>query len=78
MIAEVKTTERDGVLLLGWLRLLGWQIEVEYQDAQWRGIARRFDGYGREQCIDRTAESHGELASELYHGALTGLALQAA
>jgi hypothetical protein len=77
MISEV-TSGRDGALLLGWLRLLGWHIDVEYQGGAWRGIARRFDGHGREHCIDRSAETHGELASELYYSALSGVAFQAA
>jgi hypothetical protein len=77
MIAEV-TSENDGVFLLGWLRLLGWRIEIEHEGACWTGTARRIDGYGQEHCVDGCADNHGDLVSELYHGALSGLALQAA
>ena len=77
MIAEV-TSECDGVFLLGWLRLLGWRVEIERDGAHWTGIARRYDGYGEEHCVDGRADNHGDLVSELYHGALSGLALQAA
>jgi len=77
-MTAVATPRRDGALLLSWLRLLGWRIETGHEGTEWRGIARRFDAYGREHVIDRRADSYGELASALYYEALSGLALQAA
>jgi hypothetical protein len=82
MIAEVRFAdappERDGALLVGWLRLLGWRVEIAHVGDQWTGIARRIDGYGQEHVVRGCADSHGDLVSELFQGALCGLALQAA
>jgi hypothetical protein len=82
MIAKVRyadgAAERDGALLVGWLRLLGWRIEMARVGTQWTGIARRFDGYGEEHIVTGRAASHGDLVSELFQGALCGCALQAA
>jgi hypothetical protein len=77
MSAET-TAERDGALLVGWLRLLGWRIDIEREGDEWTGVARRFDGYGEEHVVAAVAQSHGDLVSELFNSALCGLALQAA
>jgi hypothetical protein len=77
MSGEAKA-ERDGALLVGWLRLLGWRIEISHVGHYWMGIARRFDGYGNERVITGRALNHGDLALELFQGAFCKLALQAA
>jgi hypothetical protein len=67
------TVERDGTILLGWLRLLGWKVEIDREDGQWVGLARRVGSAGGDLRIAATAESHGALVWQLFSGALTGL-----
>jgi hypothetical protein len=70
--------ERDGALLVGWLRLLGWRVEISHVGSYWAGSARRFDGYGNEHVVTGRAPNHGDVVSELFQGALCGVALKAA
>ena len=70
--------ERAGTVLLGWLRLLGWTVEMERDGSGWIGLAKRADVVGGELCIGGSATSQRELVSKLFNRAVRGLALQAA
>lgn len=70
--------EREGKVLLGWLRLLGWTVVIERDGGSWSGFARRPAAAGEVTRIDGSAASQRELVSELFSGAIRGLALQAA
>jgi len=70
--AEIEA-ERDGTLLVGWLRLLGWSVEIDREDDGWVGLARKAGAHGDDVRIAATAESHGALAWQLFSGALSGL-----
>jgi len=70
--------EREGTVLLGWLRLLGWTVEMERDGSGWIGLAKRSDVVGGELCIGGSATSQRELVSKLFNPAVRGLALQAA
>ena len=77
MTAEAMA-EREGKVLLGWLRLLGWTVEIERDGGAWSGFARRPAAAGEVTHIDGSAASHRELVSELFRGAIRGLAPQPA
>jgi hypothetical protein len=70
--------EREGTVLLGWLRLLGWTVVMERDGGSWIGLARRADTVGDELCIGGSAGSERELVSKLFSRAIRGLSLQAA
>jgi hypothetical protein len=70
--------EREGTVLLGWLKLLGWTVVIERDRGQWAGLARRVDQAGQEVCIGGSASSHRALVSKLFGRAVRDLELQAA
>jgi len=67
--------EREGTVLLGWMGLLGWTVEIERDGSGWIGLAKRVDGGF---SIGGSASSERELVSKLFNRAVRGLALQAA
>jgi hypothetical protein len=69
--------EREGTVLLGWLRLLGYTVVIERDGARWVGLARRPDLAGDELCFGGSAGSHRELVSKLFKRAIHGLELAA-
>jgi hypothetical protein len=75
MTAEAMA-EREGKVLLGWLRLLGWTVVTERNGGGWIGAATRPAVEGEELCIDGSAGSRREVVSELFRGAIRGLAPQ--
>ena len=77
MTAQVMA-EREGAVLLGWLRLLGWSVMIESDGGRWVGFARRPGSTGEELCIGGSASSERELVSKLFHRAVRHVALQAA
>ena len=70
--------EKEGAVLLGWMGLLGWTVEIERDGSGWIGHARRADAISGELCIGGSATSQRELVSKLFNRAVRGLALQAA
>ena len=70
--------EREGAVLLGWLRLLGWTVAIESDDGRWVGLARRPGTAGEELCIGGSAGSERELVSKLFNRAVRRVELQAA
>jgi hypothetical protein len=77
MTAEAMA-EREGKVLLGWLRLLGWTVVIERDGGRWTGFASRPAAAGEESYIDGSAASRRELVSELFRRAISGLAPQPA
>jgi len=69
---------RDGKSLLGWLRLLGWRVDIVHDDGQWFGTARRPGGSVGDLCVFRHGAGYRDVVSELYDGCLGSLALSAA
>jgi hypothetical protein len=78
MMGKVVTIEREQTVLLGWLELLGWTVEIDREGGKWVGLARRVDQAGEELCIGGSASTHRELVSKLFSSAARSLALQAA
>jgi hypothetical protein len=70
--------EREGKMLLGWLRLLGYTVEMERDGSHWVGLATRPGKAGGDVCIDGAAGSRRELVSALFSGAVRNLELQPA
>jgi hypothetical protein len=70
--------EREGTMLLGWLRLLGWTVIMERDGAGWAGRARRPVTAGQDFCVDGFAASERELISQLFSRAIRGQELFAA
>jgi hypothetical protein len=69
-----QTKERDGVLLLNWLRLLGWRVDIDRDGDEWIGRARHITPTGEELFVGACAESQRELVSELFCRALSARA----
>src|SRR5689334_18636512 len=67
--AMIAATRRDGNSVLGWLRLLGWRIEIQRDGGAWTGVARRLDDCARELRVGSSAADYREVVSELYNGA---------
>ena len=67
------TAEGNGIILLDWLRLLGWTVEIEHEGAAWVGLARRADPTGRELRIGGCATGLTSLVWELFVGAVKQL-----
>jgi hypothetical protein len=78
VMAVQTMAEREGVALLGWLRLLGWSVDIERDGVRWIGLAKRPAAAGQELTIGGSARSERELVSKLFRRAIRGLALQAA
>ena len=70
--------EREGTMLLGWLRLLGYTVIIERDGSHWVGLATRPGKAGSDVYIDGAAGSRRELVSSLFHGAVRHLELQPA
>ena len=70
--------EREGTMLLGWLRLLGYTVIIERNGSSWIGLATRPGRAGGDVCIDGAAGSRRELVSALFRGAVRNLELQPA
>ena len=70
--------EREGTMLLGWLRLLGWTVVMERDSAGWVGLAKRPVMAGQDFCVDGSAASQRELISQLFSRAIRGQELLAA
>jgi len=66
--------ESDGSLLITWLRLLGWVVSVRPDEGHgWVGVARHEDGAGGSLQLEASAAARGEVAWQLFSGALGSL-----
>jgi hypothetical protein len=70
--------EREGKMLLGWLRLLGYTVVIERDGSHWVGLATRPGRAGSDVCIDGSGRSRRELVSTLFTSAVRQLELQPA
>jgi len=66
------------MVLLGWLRLLGWSVVVERDGGRWIGLAQRPDTGGTDLCVTGAAASRREVVSLLFSRAIQGQELLAA
>ena len=66
---------RDGTSLIGWLRLVGWRVEIMRTGREWSGTARFVTREGDELQVARNGSGYRDVVSELYRGALGSLAL---
>jgi len=64
-------TPRDGALLVNWLRLLGWRIEIGCTADEWSGRATHIDPIGKEFVVGAFAESERDVVSQLFCRALS-------
>jgi hypothetical protein len=64
-------TPRDGRLLVNWLRLLGWRIEIEVAADEWTGRATHIDPIGKEFVVGAFAHSERDVVSQLFCRALS-------
>jgi hypothetical protein len=69
-----ETTKQDGAVLLNWLRLLGWRVDIDRDGDEWIGRARHIAPTGEELFVGGCAESQRELVSELFCRALSARA----
>jgi hypothetical protein len=60
------TADGNGIILLDWLRILGWKVEIECEDDQWVGLARHAEEKGPELRVGGTATGLTGLAWELF------------
>jgi hypothetical protein len=65
---------RNGEILHLWLRLLGWQIEIDRDGAYTVGVGTHVQADGSTLRVGGCARSHGELALQLFEQAMLALA----
>ena len=71
-MAETERTE--GAILLLWLRLLGWQIEMGREGDYAVGVGSHFQADGGTLRVGGCARTEGELALQLFEQAMRRLA----
>jgi hypothetical protein len=67
------TAEGNGIILLDWLRLLGWTVEIERDGDDWVGLARRIEPTGAELRVGGCATGLTRLVWDLFTGAVERL-----
>jgi hypothetical protein len=67
------TADGNGIILLDWLRLLGWTVEIEHEEDVWVGIARHVEPAGTMLQVDANAAGLTGLAWNLFIGAIERL-----
>lgn len=60
------TSEGNGIILLDWLHVLGWTVEVEREGEQWVGLARYAEAKGPELRVGACSPGLTGLAWELF------------
>jgi hypothetical protein len=58
--------EDHGLVLLGWLRLMGWTVRIERAGDHWLGSATHVEAGGAELRVGGRARSHGDLVWTLF------------
>ena len=69
-MTAVASFRRDGTSLIGWLRLLGWHVEIVRSGRGFAGTARRVTAEGDELRLTSNGLGYRDVVSELYSGAL--------
>ena len=64
------SSENDRSILLVWLNLLGWQVELEPDGDNLVGVARHVAGDGSTFRIGGCAATRDELAFQLFEAAM--------
>ena len=64
------SSENDRSILLVWLNLLGWQVDVEPDGDNLVGVARHVAGDGSTFRIGGCAATRDELAFQLFEAAM--------
>ena len=64
------SSENDRSILLMWLNLLGWQVELEPDGDNLVGVARHVAGDGSTFRIGGCAATRDELAYQLFEAAM--------
>ena len=64
------SSENESSILLMWLSLLGWQVEVERDGDKLVGVARHVAGDGSTFRIGGCAATRDELAFQLFEAAM--------
>jgi hypothetical protein len=62
--------KNDRSILLVWLNLLGWQVEVERDGDNLAGVARHFAADGSTYRVGGCAPTSEELAFQLFEAAM--------
>jgi hypothetical protein len=66
----VTGAKNERSILLVWLNLLGWQVELEHDGDNVVGIARHFAPDGSSFRVGACAKTRDELAFQLFEAAL--------
>jgi len=66
----VPGSENDRSILLMWLNLLGWQVDIEHDGDNLVGVARHVAGDGSTFRIGGCAATRDELAFQLFEAAM--------
>jgi hypothetical protein len=67
------TADGNGIILLDWLRTLGWNVEVEREETHWVGVARHSTPTGDELRVGGCAAGLTSLVWALFVGAVEQL-----
>jgi hypothetical protein len=70
LMGAVMAFRRDGTSVLGWLRLLGWQVEITRAGRRFVGTASRMTAAGDDLRVVRNGSAYRDVVSQLYRGAL--------
>src|SRR6478735_9406706 len=66
----VPSSREETSMLLMWLTLLGWQVEVERDGEELVGVARHFAADGSTYRVGGCAATRDELAFQLFDAAM--------
>jgi hypothetical protein len=66
----VPSSQEETSILLIWLNLLGWQVEVEPDGGHLVGVARHFAADGSTYRVGGCAATRDELAFQLFEAAM--------
>jgi hypothetical protein len=66
----VPSSQDETSILLMWLNLLGWQVDVEYDGDTLVGVARHVAGDGSSFRVRGCAATRDELAFQLFEAAM--------
>jgi hypothetical protein len=66
----VSSSQNPRSILLLWLNLLGWQVEIEHDGANLVGVARHYAADGSSFRIGGCAPTREELAFQLFEAAM--------
>ena len=67
------TADGNGIILLDWLRLVGWTVEIDREGDAWIGVARHVEAEGAEARVGGCATALTRLVWDLFIGAVERL-----